>query len=173
MTAGTTSEAAGAAGAGPGAEPVVTERRTPPPRIAELVSFTRYDYADLFTLTMDRGTAGTPEEWLRAMFEEVLDGSAQVLWQGVLGLRLRPGHAPDRVAGWRISGRGDGWVRVEAPGWMMSVQIVMAVDGAEATFATFVRYRNGAGRALWSRLSAVHRGSAPDLLRSGYGVLLR
>ncbi|WP_017558267.1 hypothetical protein [Nocardiopsis baichengensis] len=122
---------------------------------------------------MDRGTVGTPEEWLRAMFEEVLGSSAQVLWQGVLGLRLRPGPSPDRVAGWRISGRGDGWVRLEAPGWMMSDQLIMAVDGDEATFATFVRYRNGAGRALWSRLSAVHRGSAPDLLRSGYEVLLR
>ncbi|MDA2809202.1 hypothetical protein O4J56_01010 [Nocardiopsis sp. RSe5-2] len=152
-------------------EPAVTERRTPPPETAALTSFGHYDYADLFTLTMDRPAPWTSEEWLRAMCEEVLGRPAQVLWRGVLGLRLRPGPSTDRIAGWRISGSGEGWTRLEAPGWMMSVQLVMAVDGSEATFATFVQYRNGAGRALWSRLSAVHRGEAPGLLRSGYEAL--
>src|SRR5690349_18621299 len=93
-----------------------------------LSSLHRVDYADRFSV--DVSTAATPEWWARAMFGDVPDFGERLAWRGCLGLRLAPGRSPSTVAGWRIDGRGDDWVRLATASWFLSANLVVRVaDG--------------------------------------------
>jgi hypothetical protein len=143
-----------------------------------LSSLPEIDYVDLFTLDLGSGSDGgfgtgsgatpgvTPERWARAMFGDVPSVAEQVIWHGVLGLRLRSGRSPDTVGGWRIGGRGDGWIRLETESWFLSCNLLVQVAGDQVSLATFLRYDRSVGHVVWPPLAAIHRGLVPGVLRS-------
>lgn len=121
------------------------------------------DYSDRFALATD--IDATPERWARAMFGNVPSPAERLIWQGFLGLRLLPGRSPSTVAGWRIDGRGDDWIRLATESWFLSANLVVrAVDG-QVELATLLSYDRWPGAVVWPPLSAVHRFLVPRVLR--------
>ncbi|MFD7546480.1 hypothetical protein ACFV0R_12715 [Streptomyces sp. NPDC059578] len=136
--------------------------RTPEP-LRSLSGLPSLDYADHFTLRTD--TAAAPERWARAMFGDVPGPAERFIWRGLLGLRLSRGRSPDTVAGWRVTARGEDWIRLEAASWFLAGALVVRAPRSQVTLGTFLHYRRRPGRAIWPPLSAVHRRLAPGLLR--------
>lgn len=139
-----------------------------PAAIRSLSTFDDPDYADLFALTTDDAAHTSPEQWARAAFEDVAGFQGQVIWRVMLGLRLKWRSSPDHVAGWRIADHTDRWIRLEARSWMLTGHLVMHVADEQVSLATFIRYDRPAAAWVWSRLSAIHRKVAPDLLRDAH-----
>jgi hypothetical protein len=128
-----------------------------------LSSLSRVDYADRFAVTTHADAS--PERWARAMFGNVPSAGERLIWRGFLGLRLLPGRSPSTVAGWRIDGRGDDWIRLATDSWFLSANLVVRVADGEAALATFLRYDRWPGAVVWPPLSAVHRFLVPRVLR--------
>ncbi|WP_017601371.1 DUF2867 domain-containing protein [Nocardiopsis lucentensis] len=134
-----------------------------PASVLALSSLSRVDYIDMFTLSTD--VDATPEQWARAMFGDVPDPLARLIWQGLLGLRLSRGPSPDTVAGWRITGRGDDWIRLATASRSTSDNLVVRVADGRVSLVTCRRYGRPLDRLVWTPLSAVHRRLAPGVLR--------
>jgi hypothetical protein len=132
-----------------------------PDSLRALSSLPDIDYADLFTLSTE--AVATPEQWARAMFGDVPSPGERFIWRGLLGLRLSHGRSPDTVAGWRISGRGDGWIRLETASWFLAANLLVQVSGGRVSLATFLHYDRLLGRLVWPPLSAVHRRLVPRM----------
>ena len=128
-----------------------------------LGSLRHADYSDRFALTTD--IDATPEQWARAMFGNVPSPAERLIWQGFLGLRLIPGRSPSTVAGWRIDGRGDDWIRLATASWFLSANLVVRTGDGRVTLETFLRYDRWPGAVVWPPLSAVHRFLVPRVLR--------
>ncbi|MCK2215456.1 hypothetical protein MF672_016905 [Actinomadura sp. ATCC 31491] len=122
------------------------------------------DYADVFTAATRAGA--TPEQWARAMFGDVPGPAGLLIWRGFLGLRLARQPSPDTVAGWRVDGRGDDWIRLAARSWFLSAHLVVTTADGHVSLATFLRYDRFPGRLVWPPLSAVHRLLVPRVLRA-------
>ncbi|MFE3450476.1 hypothetical protein ACFXJ8_16235 [Nonomuraea sp. NPDC059194] len=142
-----------------------------PSKILALSTLADPDYGDLFTLVTSAASAGSPEQWARAAFENVAGRQGQFIWRVLLGLRLE--QQPSRVAGWKIADRGDNWIRLEARSWMLTGHLLVVVDDDRVSLGTFVNYDRPVAALVWTPLSAVHRQLAPGLLRDTYGVLRR
>ncbi|GAA4687816.1 hypothetical protein GCM10023215_24500 [Pseudonocardia yuanmonensis] len=136
-----------------------------PPAVRARAALSTVDYADLFTVPSQDGNASA-EQWARAMFGSVPTPGEQLIWQVLLGLRLDPERGPDTVAGWRVTGRRDGWIRLATAGPLLSANLVVTTSEGHAALATFVRYEHRAGRLLWRPASAVHRALVPRVLRN-------
>ncbi|MFD8821413.1 hypothetical protein ACFV1C_03460 [Streptomyces sp. NPDC059605] len=134
-----------------------------PESFRALGSLPAIDYADRFTLATD--ASATPEQWARAMFGDVPGFAQQVIWRGLLGLRLSRGRSPDTVAGWRVTGRGEDWIRLEAASWFLSGNLVVRTDGGKVSLGTFLHYDRRLGRRVWPPLSAIHRRLVPGVIR--------
>ncbi|GII04025.1 DUF2867 domain-containing protein [Planobispora takensis] len=134
------------------------------PRSAHaLSSLPDADYADRFTLLTDMDAS--PERWARAMFGDVPGAAELLIWRGLLGLRLSSGRSPATVAGWRIGGRGDDWIRLEAASWFLSGNLLVQTAGGRVSLTTFLRYDRWPGHAVWPPLAVVHRLLVPRVLR--------
>ena len=72
------------------------------------------DYIDLFTVTTYGAADASPEPWARTAIEDVAGPRGQFIWRRVLGLRLKSRPSTERVGGWKIAGRGEDWIRLEA-----------------------------------------------------------
>ncbi|MEU4836214.1 hypothetical protein [Streptosporangium sp. NPDC023615] len=147
---------------------VVGTRDVPAP-VRALGSLSRVDYADHFALSVD--AEATPERWARAMFGDVPDAAESLIWRGFLGLRLARGRSPDTVAGWRIGGRGEDWIRLEAASWFLSCELLVRAAEGRVSLGTFLRYDRPVGRVVWPPLSSVHRRLAPGVLRGAAAEL--
>jgi len=134
-----------------------------PESVRALSSLSHIDYADQFTIDTDADA--TPEQWARAMFGDVPDVGELLIWRGILGLRLSRGRSPDTVAGWRIGGRGDGWIRLDAASWFLTGNLLVGTIDGRVSLWTLLHYARPPGHVLWPPLSAVHRRLAPGLLR--------
>jgi hypothetical protein len=121
------------------------------------------DYTDRFSIRTD--APGTAEQWARAMFGNVPGPGELFLWGVVLGLRLTRGRSPDTVAGWRIGGRGDDWIRLETASPAMTANLVVRASDGEVSLTTRLRYDRAPARLIWPPLSAVHRLLVPRVLR--------
>jgi hypothetical protein len=139
--------------------------RNVPGAIRSLSPLDSPDYVDLFTLTTPGAHHRSAERWARAMFEEVLGLEAQLLWRVLLGLRLSWRRTPDHVAGWRIAERGDGWLRLEAASWFMTVHLVVLARCDQVSLATVIRYDRPLAARIWTPTAKRHRQEAPGLLR--------
>lgn len=135
-----------------------------PESIRALSSLSRIDYADLFTLPA-AGDA-TAEQWARAMFGDVPNAGEWLIWRGVLGLRLSNERSPMTVGGWRVTGLGDDWIRLETDSWFLSANMIVLTGGEEVRWATLLRYDKDIGNVVWPPLSAVHRMLVPGVLRA-------
>jgi hypothetical protein len=133
-----------------------------PEQVRALCSLPGLDYADLFTLSTD--AEATPERWARAMFGNVPSPAAVLIWRGLLSLRLARGRSPDTVGGWRIGGRGEDWIRLEAASWWLSGNIVVRTGQGWVSVGTFLHYDRRLGHAAWPPLSVLHRHLVPGLL---------
>lgn len=120
------------------------------------------DYVDRFSLATD--VVASPEQWARAMFGDVPSVAEQVIWRGLLGLRLSRGPSPDTVGGWRIAARGDGWIRLEAASWFLTGNLIVETVDGQVSLGTFLHYDRSVGRWVWPPLSAVHRRLIPGVL---------
>ncbi|MFI6941869.1 DUF2867 domain-containing protein [Streptomyces sp. NPDC050418] len=159
----------------PSAEPVerAVGERAVPAHARALTSLPSYDYVDWFALRTDAAgeTAGeatgrtSAEDWARAMFGDEPSRTERFIWRGLLGLRLAGGRSPRTVAGWRIAGRGEDWVRLEAASGSLTGQLIVRAAEGRVSLTTFLRYDRTPGRLVWTPLSAVHRRLGPGLLR--------
>jgi hypothetical protein len=125
----------------------------------------RPDYVDLFTVGAQGAAAHSPETWARVAVEDTAGLGGQFVWRVPCGLRLENGPRPDRVGGWKLAGRGDRWLRLEATSWFMTAHLVVMVDEAEVSVATFIHYDRSVGGVIWPTLAVVHRALMPGLLR--------
>jgi hypothetical protein len=139
--------------------------------VRKLGSLPRPHYVDHFSLAVKAVEEATPEQWARALFGDVPTPGEKFIWSGLLGIRLSPGRSPQTVAGWRIAGRGEDWVRLEAASWFLSCNLVVRTIGGRVSLTTFVQYDRLLGRLVWTPLSAVHRRLAPGLLRAAAAKL--
>jgi len=129
------------------------------------------DYTDHFSVRSD--ALGTPEQWARAMFGNVPSPGELFIWRGLLGLRLSRGRSTDTVAGWRIGGRGDDWIRLETASPAMTANLVVRASGGEVSLTTRLRYDRTPARLIWPPLSAVHRWLVPRVLRDAAARMSR
>lgn len=135
-------------------------------------TLSRIDYIDRFTLDHDR-RHDDPEEAARAMFGDVPDLPARLLWGGVLGLTLRRGPSADTIAGWRICGRGSTWIRLATRSRSSAAELVVEASPGMLGLVTLMRFDRPAAANLWRPLSALHRRLAPTLLRTALATLRR
>ncbi|MGY5129949.1 DUF2867 domain-containing protein [Streptomyces nigrescens] len=136
-----------------------------PASIRALSSLSHIDYVDVFTLRTDADAGTTPEQWARAMFGDVPSVAEQLIWRGLLGLRLSRGRSPETVAGWRITERGEDWIRLETASWFLTGNLLVQATEGRVSLGTFLRYDRRLGHGVWPVLSAVHRRLTPGLLR--------
>jgi hypothetical protein len=140
-----------------------------PAEVRARSAFPAPDYLDHFVLDVDGGSRDA-EQWARVMFEHVGGQGAQRIWRG-LGLRLTP--SPGNVAGWRVDGRGDDWIRLHATTWWGRGELVVHRGPSSVSLTTAMAYDSPAGRAVWGPTSAVHRRLTPGLLLATRGVMTR
>ncbi|MEV3985730.1 DUF2867 domain-containing protein [Nonomuraea sp. NPDC049758] len=147
-----------------------------PPSVRALSSLPVVDYADHFALAGDAvatEAGATAERWARAMFGDVPSAGERFIWRGLLGLRLARGRSPATVAGWRITARGDDWIRLETASWFLTANLVVRAADGRVSLTTLLRYDRGLGRVVWPPLSAIHRRLAPGLLRGAAARMTR
>jgi hypothetical protein len=131
--------------------------------VRALSSLADVDYVDRFTLPTE--LEATPEQWARAMFGDVPNTGEVLIWRGLLGLRLDQGRSPTTVAGWRIGGRGDDWIRLDAASWFLGANLLVQTADGRVSLTTFLQYDGPVGHLVWPPLSAVHRRLVPGVLR--------
>ncbi len=138
-----------------------------PGSVRTLSSLPRIDYADRFALSTDADA--TPEQWARAMFGDAPGVAEWFIWRGVLGLRLRRGRSPATVAGWRIGGRGEDWIRLETASSSLGANLIVQTAEGRVSLTTCLDQGRRRDEILWHRLSAVHRRLVPRVLRDAEG----
>jgi hypothetical protein len=145
--------------------PSVTRQRTIPEVIHSLSGMDSPDYSDLFTVTATGAADASPERWCRTAIEDVAGRRGQFLWRRVLGLRLKSRPSTERVGGWKIAGRGEDWIRLEASSWFLTAHLVIRLDDGHLSTGTFIRYDRPIAALVWMPVAAVHRRLMPGLLR--------
>jgi hypothetical protein len=136
-----------------------------PSEIRGIAALAGADYADCFTATTSWPRDRSAEGWARVALEETPTGrAAPVLWR-LLGLRLGPTPSPDYVQGWRVSDRGDDWIRIETGSWLMTAHAVVQADAQHVSLALFVRYERPIAALVWPPVSVLHRRAVPAILR--------
>jgi hypothetical protein len=140
-----------------------------PESVRAISSLPDSDYADRFTLSTD--VDATPEQWARAMFGDVPSVAERFIWRGLLGLRLSRGRSPATVGGWRIGGRGEDWIRLEAASWFLGAEMLVQAAAGRVSWTTCLRHDRRVGRIVWPPLSAVHRRLVPRVLRDAAGTI--
>ncbi|MFF5973906.1 DUF2867 domain-containing protein [Streptomyces sp. NPDC012769] len=144
-----------------------------PEEVRALVGPDGSGYADMFTLRLPLtpdGTPASPEQWARALFEDVAGRQGRFIWRALLGLRLRRRPSPRYVAGWRIAEHHPDRIRLEAHSWMLTGHLVVRIDRDQVALATALRYRRLPAAYVWPPLAAVHRRLAPGLLRDAHRI---
>lgn len=142
--------------------------REVPEAIRSLGALPDADYADIVTATVDEAPPN-PEQ----LIHTALDGLPRALLISVpfiqrvfLGLRLQMRPSPDHPLGWKISDRGENWIRIEAASWFLTGHVVMHTDERRISFASFVRYDRRLAALVWPPISLIHRQVALAVVRS-------
>ena len=139
-------------------------QRDVPEAILALSTLDPPDYVDLFVATTAEAARTSPEEWARAAMEGAPALGRFVAWRVFCALDLHEQPSPGHIAGWRIDGRGDHWIRMEARSWFMTAQIVFTIDESRVWFATLIRYDRPIAAWIWGTVANVHRAVAPGFL---------
>ena len=119
------------------------------------------DYEVAFTVDRPVGDTGTPEDWMRRIFESAPRPLRWFMVSGwvVLTCRLQRGGGESQVLGWPIRQRGDRTITdmVETRIGLDSY-LVVSVDAESVTLATLVRYtsRPRVARAIWVLVIPLH-----------------
>jgi hypothetical protein len=124
----------------------------------------RVDYADGFTIEVDDRDDLSAEQWARVVLEGTPAGrSAPRLWR-LLGLELGP-RTPDHVQGWRITGGGDGWVRLETRSWYLTANCVVQATEGRLSLALLLRHDRWIAPLVMAPVEVLHRRAVPGMLR--------
>jgi hypothetical protein len=142
----------------------VDGRRQVVPADLRALAGVRADYCDLFTADASAAPELSPEQWARAAVEQASPAGRFLAWRMLCHLRLAKEPSSAHIGGWRISARGDDWIRLEASSWFMTANMVFKAAHGRLLFATFVQYDAAVARAIWTAVSAGHRAVAPDFL---------
>jgi hypothetical protein len=125
-----------------------------PQRARELCGLDSYDYADAFAV--DEVMTRSPRRWLDDYFgpRPWLGKAVPVVHGGILGMRL---DGPQDSYGWHVVHETDHEAVLASDGALMTAHIAAYSTPEQAVFATFVRYKHPATRAIWSVVSIGHR----------------
>ncbi|MCA0145496.1 hypothetical protein [Blastococcus sp. LR1] len=127
-----------------------------------------HDYADAFRAVVARPDDRTPEEWVRAGFEQAPWIVRRVIRfaQGrLLRFRLAPLDEPGHVLGWRVVTSTPEVVRLEARSPLLGgVLVARRTDAHAVVLTTALRFSRPAARPVWRLVGPVHRALAPRLL---------
>jgi hypothetical protein len=144
----------------------ITWSRDVPVEIRSLSSLGGAQYGDVFSGPLPVGSHKSAEEWARLALDVTL-GRLRAPVLGVqrylLGLRLEP-KSKDRFLGWKVSARGEDWIRLQAASWFLSAEIVFRVEDA-LQVGCFVRYDRRLGAVVWPPASLVHRQAGLLMMR--------
>jgi hypothetical protein len=147
----------------------VAWHRDVPESMRPLGGLANPDYLDLFTATTDGALEKPAEDWGRIVLERVMPGYIRlgvfVAQRLLLGLRLGPRRSSNHIAGWKITERGDGWVRIEAASWMMTASLVFKIDETRLSLVSFFRYDRRIAALVWPPISIAHRNVGLVLMR--------
>jgi hypothetical protein len=139
-----------------------------PPEVSAVSDSDEHDYRDAFSVSLRAdATPLSAEQWSRLLLEAPaapMRWFLRVGWRTALGLKLGPIGSPDHVLGWRIGGRGPGWVRLEQESRLLSASLVTRVERERLTQATFVCYKSRLAPLIWYPVSLLHRHIVPHLL---------
>lgn len=147
--------------------PNVVQVRDVSEAIRSLSTLLPVDYVDLFVAEVVDAARTPAEAWARAAMEGSSPSGRFLAWRVFCNLRLAPQRSTDHVAGWKIVGRDEHWIRVQAASWFMTAQIVFAVEASQVSFATFIRYDRPVAARIWGTVSRGHRAVAPGFLAGG------
>jgi hypothetical protein len=137
-----------------------------PGAVRSIVTLADPDYMDLFTVSTPIAKDRSAEQWIRAVLEQsaVARHNARRVWR-LMGLRLGPQDSADHVQGWKISGRGADWVRVETASWYLTAQAICLVEQGRVSISLALRYDHPAARLAWAVVSGPHQRALPVMLR--------
>lgn len=130
-----------------------------------LSTLDRVDYTDLFTAAARVASGRSPEDLARALVDHAVGLSGQFVWRVILGLRLASYRSLEHVAGWKIAGRGDDWITLEAASRVLSANIILRTQTGRLSVATIIRYDRPFAALIWLPVSVFHRRAMPRLLR--------
>src|SRR5262249_55192049 len=142
----------------------VIQQRDIPDVIRALSGMDRPNYVDLFTVRTNGADDASPEQWFRTAIEDVAGARGQRIWRSVLRLRLSSGPSTERVGGWKIAGRGEDWIRIEASSWFLTAHLVTRLHDGFLSAGPFIRSAPPIAPLIGVPRSAVHRRLMPDLL---------
>jgi hypothetical protein len=131
-----------------------------PTAALDLCTLGHIDYSDAFIVTRHDGVHRTGEQWARAVLEGApprLRRRLRYGWFG-LGLKLGSTRSPERVLGWPLRHSSDEYALLGASSRIgLPAQLLFAPQADGMLFATFVRHRNPAARAVWAVVTRRHR----------------
>lgn len=156
----------------PATTPVRWRRQVPQALCALDTMGGEFDYADVFTGTLQDDVDAPMDEWFRDRLRNAPSRVRRTLrlallvQRTVLGLRIRPGQpSHDTLLGWRIAAREHDWCRLEAASPLMSGHLVLLRQGRSVSCATFVRYNKRIAAWVWPPVSLAHRWVGLTLMR--------
>ena len=130
-----------------------------PAQLSARSTLGRSDYASAIAVSAARASAHSPEQWLRAVFEQApapLPLLLYIGWRG-LGARLSPRSSAHHLLGWRIEASGADWIRISIR-WRIGLKanIVLVTERSKVAIATFVVLQRPASRLVWRLLIPLH-----------------
>ena len=144
-------------------------RACPPAPLAQEWSRDRVqDFACGYELTGGPDQALSAEHWARSVWQEAPAALRLILvigWRFVLGLRLGPLNAPDRILGWSILRTSDDETLCSASSRLLEAYNAFRATDSGVVWTTTVFYRRSWARIIWRPVSLMHRPLARLALR--------
>ncbi|MFD4430876.1 hypothetical protein [Nocardia sp. NPDC058497] len=116
-------------------------------------------HSDAHLLRTDRAADHSPEQWARAIIEDVpaeMRMRLEQAWSSI-DLRLAPGGTERTVAGWAIVRTGPDHALLQAESALgFEGQLLFRCDEKGVLLATFVQFHDPAASAVWDRALPSH-----------------
>lgn len=144
----------------------ITWSRDVPAEIRSLSRLEGAQYGDVFSGPLPAGSHKSAEEWARLALDVTLGrlrAPVLAVQRYGLGLRLEP-KGKDRFLGWKVSAKGEDWIRLQAASWFLSAEMVFKVENA-LRVGCFVRYDRRLGALVWPPTSLLHRQAGLLMMR--------
>jgi hypothetical protein len=131
-----------------------------PGGVAAIDAVAQPGWAKAWDLPSPNARALTPEQWVRATWEDAsgfLRWFLPIGWAGILRLRLGPRPSPEHILGWRISASGVGSITVEARSRVLTGYNIVVVNESAIVWVTLVRFDKRIGGLAWAVIAPAHR----------------
>ena len=138
-----------------------------PEHIRARAGISRIDYEVAFRVGADATDRRNAEQWARATYESPPTVERLFVWYGwkVLTARLGPYPSDDHILGYRIEANESDYIRFNVE-WALglSCALVLYLDGASATLASFAELTRPAARFVWPMVVPFHERIVPRWL---------